>query len=84
MDVQLDDHDASTSTNIEISSTEVCNTEVIEDPIIITPKRKRRKYDIGNIKTPNLSTPRRAKFHFNDAKLKILRSRKRISLKPKS
>lgn len=90
MKVQLDDQDASTSTNIEVSSTEVCNaqvssceafnTEMTEDSYTITPKRKRRTYYIGDITSPDLCTPRRAKVHFNNAKLKILRSRKRIKV----
>jgi len=88
MKVQLDDQDA--STNIEVSSTEVCNaqvssceainTEMTEDPYTITPKKKPRKYYVGDIKTPGFCSPRRAKFNFNNAKLKILRSRKRIKV----
>lgn len=91
MEVQPDDQDTSTSTNIEVSSIEVCNaqvsscgevfnTEMTEDSYTITPKRKRRTYYIGDIKSPDLCTPRRAKVHFNNAKLKILRSRKRIKV----
>jgi len=66
--VQLDDQVASTSTNIKISSPK------------ITPKRKRRKYYVGDITTPDLTTLRKAKFYYNNAIVKILSDRKRIKV----
>lgn len=78
--VQLDDQNSSTSTNIEVSSAEVFNTEITEDPCTITPKRKRRKHYVGDVTTPDLSTPQRAKFHYTNAKLKILSSRIKIEV----
>ncbi|CAI6346554.1 unnamed protein product [Macrosiphum euphorbiae] len=51
------------------------NTEVID-----TPTHKKRKCFVGGIKTPDLATPRRAKRHFNRAKLQVMVQRNKIKV----
>ncbi|XP_050059963.1 uncharacterized protein LOC126551184 [Aphis gossypii] len=45
--------------------------------IIETPKRRRNRY-VGDVTTPDLSTPKRAKENFKVAKLKIIKQRRQI------
>lgn len=46
-----------------------------------TPKKTNsRKCFVGNIKTPDLDTPRRAKHHFKQSKNKIIKQRNKIKV----
>jgi len=42
-----------------------------------TPKRRRNRY-VGDVTTPDLSTPKRAKENFKVAKLQIIKQRRKI------
>uniref|UniRef100_A0A2S2PM06 THAP-type domain-containing protein n=1 Tax=Schizaphis graminum TaxID=13262 RepID=A0A2S2PM06_SCHGA len=61
----------------EQSTSEMAMNVSVEN-ILETPKRSKRLCYIGDIATPDLSTPKRAKQHFNLAKLKILKQRRKI------
>jgi len=43
-----------------------------------TPKNLKRKFYVGDIKSPDLATPKRAKRSFNKARLQIISQRKKI------
>lgn len=43
-----------------------------------TPKRRRNRY-VGDVTTPDLSTPKRAKENFKVAKLQIIKQRRTLT-----
>jgi len=45
-----------------------------------TPKSLKRKFYVGDIKLPDLATPKRAKRCFNKARLQIISQRKKINV----
>jgi hypothetical protein len=50
---------------------------MMNDLITETPKRRRNRY-VGDMTTPDLSTPKRAEENFKVAKLKIIKQRRKI------
>ncbi|KAL5239301.1 hypothetical protein ACI65C_006711 [Semiaphis heraclei] len=54
------------------------NANSIFETIIETPKRKRRLCYIGDVKTPDFDTPKRAKVHFKRAKYQVMIQKQKI------